>query len=79
MSPEEILEQFGMRGRLPVEAIRAANADRTAVLPLFLQAIEQCCRGEADPTTARAMFIVFHLLGEWRETRRADQRHLAAV
>ena len=51
MTPEQILEQFSTRGRVPAEAIRAADADRAAVLPIFLQAIEQCCRGEAGPAT----------------------------
>jgi hypothetical protein len=36
MNPEQILEQMSVRGRMPVEAIRAAGADRAAVLPLFL-------------------------------------------
>ena len=69
MTPEQILEQFSTRGRMPAEAIRAAGADRAAVLPIFLQAIEQCCRGEADPATEGATVVVFHLLGEWRETQ----------
>jgi hypothetical protein len=67
MNPEQILEQLSVPGRVPVEAIRAADADRAAVLPLFLQAIEQCCRGEASPSSKDAMGVVFHLLGEWRE------------
>lgn len=69
MEPEQILEQMSARGRVPVEAIRAATADRRAALPVFLQAIEQCCRGEAAPSTEDAMLVVFHLLGEWRETQ----------
>ncbi|MGP0088818.1 MAG: DUF1186 domain-containing protein [Xanthobacteraceae bacterium] len=69
MNPEQILEQLSVRGRVPTEAIRAADADRAAVLPSFLQAIEQCCRGEAAPATKAAMLVVFHLLGEWRDTR----------
>jgi hypothetical protein len=69
MNPEQILEQMSVRGRMPVEAIRAAGADRAAVLPFFLQAIEQCRRGETAPSTKAAMLVVFHLLGEWRETR----------
>jgi hypothetical protein len=69
MKPEQILEQLSVRGRVPVEAIRAADADRTAVLPLFLQAIEQCCRGEAAPASKDAMLVVFHLLGEWHQAQ----------
>jgi hypothetical protein len=67
MKPEQILEQLSVRGRVPVEAIRAAAADRAAVLPLLLQAIEQSRRGAAAPSTDVALLVVFHLLGEWRE------------
>ena len=69
MTPEQILEQLSKRTRVPVEAIRAADADRAAVLPLLLETIEQCRRGEAAPSTEYAMLVVFHLLGDWRETR----------
>jgi hypothetical protein len=68
MTPEQILEQLSVRDRLPTEAIHAAAADRAAVLPLLLQAIEQCRRGDAAPSTEDALLVVFHLLGEWGET-----------
>ncbi len=50
---------------LPVEAIRAAQAQKEVVLPVFLRAIERSIEG-AEPRTD-ALFLIFHLLGEWRE------------
>ena len=33
MQPEQLLEELAKRGRLPVEAIRAAEANRTEAVP----------------------------------------------
>jgi hypothetical protein len=58
---------------IPVEAIRAATADRTIVAPLLLEAIDRC-----EPTSEveeNGLFIAFHLLGQWRE--RSAYRTLA--
>jgi hypothetical protein len=63
-----ILDQLGSRDGLPVDAIRTARAQRAAVLPIFLQAIERTAEGTADDRQEDALFIIFHLLGEWRET-----------
>jgi hypothetical protein len=62
-----ILDQLAERNRLPVEAIRAASADRASAVPIFLQAIERCLSASADAPSLRAFFVVFHLLGNWRE------------
>jgi len=56
----------------PVAAIRAANEDRAAVVPVFLRAIEEylASPGSGSPAAAsrsNALFFVFHLLGQWRE------------
>lgn len=67
MEPFEILDRLAERGRLPVEAINAAKADRLAVVPVFLAAIEQYLSGGASARERDALFFVFHLLGEWRE------------
>jgi hypothetical protein len=68
MDVQEILEKLTNDDGLPVEAIRAAEADRAAVIPAFLQAVEQYVSGDE---TARAkpwpIFFIFHLLGSWRE------------
>jgi len=61
----QILDQLGSGEGMPVEAIRAATADRTIVAPLLLEAIDRC-----EPTSEveeNGLFIAFHLLGQWRE------------
>jgi hypothetical protein len=72
---QQILDQLGSAGQgLPVDAIRAANANRAAMVPLFLTAIDQA--EAASPSTQVALFFVFHLLGQWRE--KSAYRPLAA-
>src|SRR5260370_39263009 len=59
-----ILDQLGSGEGLPIEAIRAATADRSTVAPLLLEAIDRCePTGEVEE---KALFIAFHLLGQWR-------------
>lgn len=60
----QILDELGSRNGLPVAAIRAADAQRAEVLPVFLEALELRA---ADDATQNAFFVVFHLLGQWRE------------
>ncbi len=60
----QILDELGSRNGLPVAAIRAADAQRAQVLPVFLEALESRA---ADDATQNAFFVVFHLLGQWRE------------
>ena len=68
MDIQEILEKLSKDEGLPVEAIRAADADRAAVLPAFLQAVEDYVAGEeAARAKPWAIFFIFHLLGSWRE------------
>jgi len=63
--PMQIIDQLGSGEGLPIEAIRAATADRTTVAPLLLEAIDRCePTSEAEET---GLFIAFHLLGQWRE------------
>src|ERR1700712_8683 len=66
MDPMKVIEELSVEGRLPVEAIRAAQADREKMIPVFLRTIEDFLelRGPVDP---QALFFMFHLLGEWRE------------
>jgi len=61
----QILQQLGSGEGLPIEAIRAATADRSTVAPLLVDAIDRC-----EPTSEveeNGLFIAFHLLGQWRE------------
>jgi hypothetical protein len=62
-----ILDELTLGGPLPVEALRAADAGRAALMPRFLQTIEQYVAGEVDPSLADAIFFLFHLFGQWRE------------
>jgi len=66
MDTGQIIEQLSVPGRLPVEAIRAAQANRETMVPAFLRTIDDLLelRGPVDPN---ALFFMFHLLGEWRE------------
>ena len=77
MDATQILHRLGTDYGLPVEALRAASADRAAVVPVFIQAIEQLLAGRATPQTKNALFFAFHLLGEWRE--KSAYRPLAAL
>jgi hypothetical protein len=61
----QTFRQLGSGEGMPTEAIRAATANRTAVAPLLLEAIEKCePNGEVEEN---GLFIAFHLLGQWRE------------
>jgi hypothetical protein len=67
MDPAQIIQRLNERDRIPVEAIYAADADRTAAAAAFLQAIEQHLSPDGVPVPVDALFFMFHLLGEWRE------------
>jgi hypothetical protein len=77
MDATQILGEFAAAERLPVETIKAARANRTALAPAFVHAVEEVVQGDASPETYDAVFLVFHLLGEWRE--RSAYRPLAAL
>jgi hypothetical protein len=66
MDAAEIIAQLSVRGKLPVEAIKAARANSASVAPHFVEVIEKFVSG-ADRSTADPLFFIFHLLGEWRE------------
>jgi hypothetical protein len=50
----QILDQLGSGEDLPVEAIRAANADRAAMVPVFLRAFDEPARPPARPCKMRS-------------------------
>jgi hypothetical protein len=76
MDPMQVIDELGLPEELPVEAIRAAQADRETMVPVFLRTIDDflASEGPADPN---ALFFMFHLLGEWRE--KSAYRSLAAL
>jgi hypothetical protein len=82
MDAARILDDLAEAKRFPVEAIRAANENRAAVVPVFLRAIEAYLAAPglgnaAAASRSHALFFVFHLLGQWRE--KAAYRLLAQL
>src|ERR1051326_6313808 len=77
MDATQIVHELAVAERLPVEAIQAARAERTAVAPEFVRVVEQAVRGEVTFEGYCALFLIFHLLGEWRE--KSAYRPLAAL
>lgn len=69
MDAQQILDALDVQEGLPVEAIRAAQADPQAVIPIFLQKIEAFTSSGHSQMESMALFFAFHLLGEWREKR----------
>jgi hypothetical protein len=67
MDSAQVLEELSVWGKLPVEAIRAAQADRATMVPLFLRRIDDFLSLEGELVPPAALFFMFHLLGEWRE------------
>jgi hypothetical protein len=76
MDADRIIEALGDGEGLPVDAIRAAQANRETMAPVFLRSIDDFLASEAsaDP---KALSLMFHLLGEWRE--KSAYRSLAAL
>jgi hypothetical protein len=67
MDVARIFHELTFYERLPLEAIRAANAGRQAVLPVFMEEIERYLAANADDRTKpNPLFFIFHLLGSWR-------------
>jgi hypothetical protein len=66
MDPAELIPRLAYHGKIPTEAIHAARDNWTSVAPAFVQAIEQFLSGDRSATAS--LWIIFHLLGESRET-----------
>src|SRR4051812_6734049 len=68
MDPIQVIEELGVPDRFPLQAIRAAQADREAMVPAFLRTIDDflSLEGSVDPD---ALFFIFHLLGGWRKKK----------
>jgi hypothetical protein len=66
MDPGRILDRLAVVDHLPVEAIRAADADRATMAPVFVQKIENYLAAD-DLFPDDALFFIFHMLGSWRE------------
>jgi hypothetical protein len=69
MDALKIFKALASEGDFPTEAIRAAQRDREAMIPLFLAHIEAFTASGGEPSEfSPSLFFAFHLLGEWRET-----------
>jgi len=68
MDIERIISELTHYERLPVDAMRAASAERAALVPRFVEAFERSSDGDRGRKIADFLFLAFHLLGEWRET-----------
>ncbi len=68
MDSGAILHELTHAEGLPREALKAASAQRGAMVPLFLEEIETHLALDPGPRAkSTPLFFVFHLLGEWRE------------
>ena len=67
MDAAKLIARLAFQGRLPVDAIRAASAERETAAPIFVNAIEQFVQPGGDRSAKDSLFFIFHLLGEWRE------------
>jgi hypothetical protein len=77
MDANRILHELATTDGLPVEAIQAAREQRAALAPMFVRLVERFVAGEENEGETEALFLVFHLLGEWRE--KSAYRPLAAL
>jgi hypothetical protein len=77
MDARQILHELATAEDLPVDAIAAARANRAAMVPVFIRMIERFVAGSDDVENVGALFLIFHLLGEWRE--KSAYRPLAAL
>jgi hypothetical protein len=67
MDALQVVEALSEWEELPVDAIRAAQANRETMAPVFLRSIDEFLSLEGEPVAPGALFFMFHLLGEWRE------------
>lgn len=65
MGFDDILKAFGTRTEFPKAAILAARAQRPEIVPRFIAVVDDFVD---NGTNEEAVFLIFHLLGEWRET-----------
>ncbi len=69
MDARAIIAELDRPDGLPREALAAATAQREEMAPLFIDAIERyIAAAPRQRTHPDALFFMFHLLGEWRET-----------
>jgi hypothetical protein len=69
MDTSVIIGQFSTGKGLPRAALLAAAEQRQELAPLFIGEINRYLLGaDSDRPSPEALFFMFHLLGDWRET-----------
>jgi hypothetical protein len=67
MDALQVVEGLSEWGELPVDAIRAAQANRETMAPMFVRTFDEFLGMEEGSVAPATLFFMFHLLGEWRE------------
>jgi hypothetical protein len=68
MDVPQIVEALNTNVRtLPAKAIESAEAQRDALVPLFIRDFERFTSTQDTQLGLQALFVAFHLLGGWRE------------
>jgi hypothetical protein len=64
----QVLRDLTFDKGLPIDAIRAADADRDVAIPAFIAEVERYVAGNAEAEAEPSLlFFIFHMLGSWRE------------
>jgi len=64
-----LIRELGPHEGFPKAAIERARAHREAAVPAFIEALERATSDELEDHEFDALFLIIHLLGEFRETR----------
>ena len=69
MDARAIIAELDRPNGLPRDALAAATRQREKMVPLFIEEIERyIAAAPSERKHPDALFFMFHLLGEWRET-----------
>ena len=70
MDSGQIIAEFKQAFKVPVDAVREAEKQREALIPLLSDIIGHAAKAPLDEVTDQEglVFMAFHLLGSWRVT-----------
>jgi hypothetical protein len=77
MDAAQVVEELSTWQRLPVEAIRAAQADRATMIPLFLRRIDEFLSMEGEPAAPAGCFSSFICSASGAKNRRTGRWQLS--
>ena len=72
MNPAAIMRDLARDDMFPKEAMAAARADQDTMIPIFVDFVSRLGTSQISQTLeseVTALIPIFHLLGEWRDTR----------